>query len=175
MHFLHHLTPPLIHGDLDDKNVLLTEDGTVKLGDLGQSKYKDMHHVYFGSKAPGSVFMPPETTSDNPHYTESVDIFSIGVLAVEVTTQSQPSPSIHGIGTAEEVERRAADLAKMGNSHPSKPLVLKCLRNNYKDRPDIDHVLSELYIVSLFCMILSIYHCMLVVLLFFHNALELDN
>ena len=118
----------------------------------------------FGSKAPGSVhFMPPETTSDNPHYTESVDIFSIGVLAVEVTTQSQPSPSIHGIGTAEEVERRAADLAKMGNSHPSKPLVLKCLRNNYKDRPDIDQVLSELsqlivedYSVSLFCVILSI-------------------
>ena len=164
VHFLHHLTPPLAHRDLNDKNVLLTEDGTVKLGDLGQSKYKDMQDVYFGSKAPGSLqFMPPEATSDNPHYTESVDIFSIGVLAVEVSTQSQPSPSLHGIGTVEEVERRAQDLAKMGNSHPLKPLVLKCLQNNYKDRPDTDQVLSELsqlivedYTVSLFCEILSI-------------------
>ena len=84
----------------------------MKLGDLGQSKYKDMQDVYFGSKAPGNLhFMPPEATSDKPHYTESssVDIFSIGVLAVDVTTQFQPSPSIHGIGVVQEVERRAGD------------------------------------------------------------------
>ena len=156
VHFLHHSTPPLVHGNLNDKNVLLTEDGTVKLGDLGQSKYKDMQFIYSGSRPPGNLFMPPEATANNPQYTESVDIFSIGVLAVEVTTQSPPSPSIHGIGITDEVERRTEDLVKMENSHRSKPLVLKCLQNNYKDRPNIDQVLSELYIVSSFCVVLSI-------------------
>ena len=145
LQYLHHLSPPLAHRDLNDKNILLAEDGTAKIGDLGQSKYKDMKQIYFGSRAPGNLlFMPPEATSDNPHYTESVDIFSLGVLAVEVATQSEPSPSVHGIGVVPEVERRASDLKKMKDDHPLKPLVLKCLKNDYKERPNIDHVVSEI-------------------------------
>ena len=89
LQYLHHMPPPLAHRDLNDKNVLLAEDGTAKIGDLGQSKYKDTNQLYYGSQAPGSIlFMPPETFKDNPHYTESVDIFSLGVLIVEVATQS---------------------------------------------------------------------------------------
>ena len=152
LQYLHHLSPPLAHRDLNDKNVLLAENSTVKIGDLGQSKYKDMNDIYFISQTPGNLrFMSPEATSDNPHYTESVDIFSLGVLAVQVATQSEPSPSVHGIGVVPEVERRARDLKKMGDGHPLKPLVLKCLKDNYKERPDIDHVvanLSEIFIVS---------------------------
>ena len=141
LQYLHHLSPPLAHRDLNDKNVLLAEDGTVKIADLGQSKYKDMKQIYFNSTAPGNIsFMPPETFGDKPHYTESVDIFSLGVLAVEVATQSFPSVGMIGIGTTPEVERRANDLKKMGDDHPLKPLVLKCLKDNYKERPDIDHV-----------------------------------
>ena len=152
LQYLHHLSPPLAHRDLNDKNVLLAEDGTVKIGDLGQSKYKNTKDIYYDSTAPGSIlFMPPEATSKNPHYTESVDIFSLGVLAVEVCTQSEPSPSVHGIGIVPEVERRADDLKKMGDEHSLKPLVLKCLKNNYKERPNIDLFvvsLSEIFIVS---------------------------
>ena len=145
LQYLHHLSPPLAHRDLNDKNILLAEDDTAKIGDLGQSKYKDTKKKYFDSTAPGSIpFMPPETFGDNPHYTESVDIFSLGVLAVEVATQSFPSVGMIGIGTMPEVERRANDLKKMGADHPLKPLVLKCLKDNYKERPDIDHVVFSL-------------------------------
>jgi serine/threonine protein kinase len=150
LQYLHHLSPPLAHRDLNDKNILLAEDDTVKIGDLGQSKYKDMKQIYFETKAPGNIsFMPPETLRDKPHYTESVDIFSLGVLALEVATQSLPSVGIVGIGVVPEVERRANDLKKMGHDHPLKPLVLKCLKDNYKERPSIDLFVSEMFIVSL--------------------------
>ena len=38
--FLHQLKPPMVHRDLNDKNVMLTFDGVAKDGDFGQSKLK---------------------------------------------------------------------------------------------------------------------------------------
>ena len=59
LQYLHHLSPPLAHRDLNDKNVLLAEDSTVKIGDLGQSKYKNTADQYFRTLAPGALlFMP---------------------------------------------------------------------------------------------------------------------
>ena len=138
--YLHERAPPLAHRAIRYKNVLLAEDCTVKIGDLGQSKYKDMKQIYFETKAPGNIsFMPPETLRDKPHYTESVDIFSLGVNLLEVATQSHPSLSVHGIAVVPEVERRANDLKKMKDDHPLKPLILKCLGINKKIQPYIDH------------------------------------
>jgi serine/threonine protein kinase len=149
LQFFHHMTPPLAHRDLNDKNVLLAEDGTVKIGDLGQSKYKVRKDIYFGTPVPGCFhFMAPETAnredSDKAHYTESVDIFALGVLTMEIATQSGPNPTICGFGILPEVGRRAEDIKKLGDTHPLKPLVLKCLENNYKKRPVIVQIVDEL-------------------------------
>ena len=133
--FLHQQTPPLVHRDLNDKNVMFSFEGVIKIGDFGQSKLKK--ELYLTSGQPGMVtFMPPEALDvDSSKYNESLDIFSVGVLMLEIGTQQEPLVYLHGIGTIPEVERRKRDLKALDEDHPLRQSVLLCLKDNPKERP----------------------------------------
>ena len=149
--FLHQLNPPMIHRDLNDKNVMFTFSGVAKIGDFGQSKLKQ--DLYLTTDLPGMVsFMPPEALGDgNSKYDESLDMFSLGVLMLEIGTQQPPISSIVGIGVTPEVERRGEDLGKMSDLHPLKHFILLCISDDAKQRPKASHleiVLPTLGVVS---------------------------
>ena len=137
LEFLHSRSPPTVHRDLTDKNVMLSEEGVVKVGDLGQSRLKDSSVEFLNTRQPGAVpFMPPEALHPTSHYTEKIDMFSLGVVMLEVATGRQPSPGIIGIGTQPEVVRRSQDLSKLPDyHHPLRPIILECLKDDYKERP----------------------------------------
>ena len=136
LEFLHSRSPPTVHRDLNDKNVMLDDEGVVKVGDLGQSRLKEQSVDYFSTGQPGAVpFMPPEALSEKPHYTEKIDTFSLGVLMLEVTTGRYPSVKLAGIGLQPEVVRRRGDLSRLADDHPLKPFILECLKDDYKERP----------------------------------------
>ena len=132
--FLHSQNPPLVHRDLTSRNVLLDESGRAKIGDLGQSKLRTAAH--FQTRQPGAVpYMPPEALRTQPQYTEKVDIFSFGVLMLEIATQTPPSCGLDGIDTKPEEERRSSDLACLAEDHPLKSLIRLCLKNEPGERP----------------------------------------
>ena len=143
LRFLHTHIPPIVHRDLTDKNVLLSFSGLVKIGDLGQSKLKTAE--YFSSAQPGAVpFMSPEALRQNSHYNEKLDMFSLGVLMLEVATQQAPHMDLVGIGTTPELQRRREDLSKLDEDHPLRPLILSCLNDDPRKRPDIVTVHTQL-------------------------------
>ena len=149
VHFLHSLVPPVIHRDLNDKNVMLTKEGLVKVGDLGQSRLKDVNKDHFSTGQPGAVpFMPPEALQDTARYNEKIDTFSVGVLMLEVATQQSPQVSLVGIGTTSELKRREKDLANLPVDHPMRPLILNCLKDNPKERPDMTTLMKKLRTIT---------------------------
>ena len=136
LEFLHSRSPPAVHRDLNDKNVMLSEEGVVKLGDLGQSKLKEKSMGCFSTAQPGAVpFMPPEALRDKPQYTEKIDIFSLGVLMLEICTGCYPTVNLIGIGTKSEIVRRKEDLSRLADNHPLEKQILLCLKDKYKNRP----------------------------------------
>ena len=144
VHSLHSLVPPVVHRHLNDKNVMLTKEGLVKVGDLGQSRLKDVSKDYFSTGQPGAVlFMPPEALQLKPQYTEKTDTFSIGVLMLEIATQQSPQRRPVGIGIS-ELKRREGDLLKLPLCHPLQPLILSCLQTDPKERPDTAILLRHL-------------------------------
>ena len=145
LRFLHTHTPPIVHRDLTDKNVMLGKDGLVKIGDLGQSRLKANNAEYFNTAQPGAIpFMPPEAMQEQSRYNEKLDIFSLSVLMLEVATQQPPRVRLVGIGTVKEIIRRREDLSKLVEDHSLKPLILSCLEDDPKGRPDIVTVHTQL-------------------------------
>lgn len=76
--YLHHLSPPVVHGDLRaDKIYINGYNGEIKIGDLGLS-------VLVPKRFEPGV-MPEGDPSD--HYTEVVDIFAFGLVMLELVSR----------------------------------------------------------------------------------------
>ena len=144
--FLHQHDPQILHRDLTAKNVLMNRDGSIaKISDFGQAKYRPASILYLTTRQPGTIlYMPPECLVDRPHFTYKSDIFSFGVLMLQVATQDPPVVGLVIREGQPEVDRRAADLARLSADHILRPLILQCLQNDPAERPSCSTVLHYL-------------------------------
>ena len=83
----------LIHGDLKPENLLLTQRGNIKLGDLGfsqlaQSESLSQQRAYVGYSSLG--YLAPEMFRQDRHYTMSSDIYSMGIILYELLVGRLP-------------------------------------------------------------------------------------
>ena len=91
--FLHSHSPPIIHRDLSARNVLLNSGMLAKIADLGVARIAPSLRAATMTKAPGaSIYMPPEALEDESRYDVTIDIFSLGVLAIFTLSQTFPKP-----------------------------------------------------------------------------------
>ncbi len=152
LRFLHERSPPILHRDLTGNNVLLTEDLRAKISDLGMARIipPDNHSL---TMAPGNMdFMPPESRNSSPQYSEKLDMFSFGVLIMQVVLQYWPSPikeaafidPENGIIARTEVERREDFFSKMEPLDLLTQISKKCLHNDPQMRPTAETVYEKL-------------------------------
>ena len=143
LNFLHTHNPPVVHRDLNAKNVLLTEDSTAKISDLGVSKFRPSDLGFLSTKAPGCLpYMPPEALGKDPKYTEKLDMFSFGVLMLQMVTGEDPNPSLQGIGVVPEVERRRDHIELVPSDHVLRKRMMQCLEDDPSKRPTAQTILS---------------------------------
>ena len=156
LHYLHSQTPPLIHRDLTAPNVLLTEDLTAKIGDLGVSRYVDPSVATKLTTNPSNTYyMPPECQEQDPSYTTKLDIFSFGNLIIHTVIGDVPdvyrvptndpkiAQYIHE-GKVELMRRNRAVHKQMGDTHCLYSLVVRCLQDKPEQRPSVGEVRSSL-------------------------------
>ena len=142
----------IIHRDLSSNNVLLIAGSRAKVTDFGMSKLSEMHpRITPLTQCPGTLaYMSPEALKVPPVYSKKLDVFSSGVVAVQIMTRNFPDP---GPPTMEmeiqdtrfpsgtvlvpvlEVERRKNHIDLINPAHPLLPVALDCLKNRERERP----------------------------------------
>ena len=63
---------------------------------------------------------------------------------LEIATQQPPRVHLVGIDRDREIVRRTEDLSKLEEDHPLESLILSCLEDDPKERPDIVTVHTQL-------------------------------
>ena len=147
---LHSRNPVIIHRDLSSNNVLLK--GTqVNVADFGLARLLDDDHSHSGTRGKG-VYMPPEAYGSKPDYSDRFDVFSIGVLMLQIFTREEPNPEErqrqeNGGATpftvVPEKVRRKKQIDRIPHDHPLKAIALECLEDIKERRPSAEALVTE--------------------------------
>jgi mitogen-activated protein kinase kinase kinase len=88
----------IIHGDIKGANILLDNNGTIKISGFGISRKLEASNIFSGANnkhrpsLQGSIFwMAPEVVRQTSH-THKADIWSLGCLIIEMMTATHPFP-----------------------------------------------------------------------------------
>ena len=134
LNYLHSMKPdPIIHRDVSSGNVLLdplpNNLWKAKVADYGSvNLLKELKTVGPGSPA----YAAPEATSP-PCQSPKMDIFSFGILLVEVLTGKFP-----------DVESHDQLIAEINHNNDFLRIVKMCLMTEPSDRPSAENVIDEL-------------------------------
>ncbi|XP_072126194.1 ankyrin repeat and protein kinase domain-containing protein 1-like isoform X3 [Mobula birostris] len=99
MNYLHGLDPPLLHLDLNPRNVLLDGELHAKIADFGLSKLKRMSSSDSSCLVAGTLeYLPPECFDPGKdHYKPGppTDIYSFGIIIWSILTGKHPYGALH--------------------------------------------------------------------------------
>ena len=140
LNYLHLWKPhPILHRDVSSPNVLLEPSGSGqwkgKLSDYGSANLAQ--NISSTSVGPGNPFYSAPEAQFPDNHSPAMDVYSFGVLLVEMILCQPPSP------TTAEREHQAESIR-----WPSiKPLVKQCLNRQPTNRPSIAQVLNDLKLI----------------------------
>lgn len=156
--YMHSRSPPLVHRNLSAKSVLLNFDLTAKIGGLGKARTVSSQRVATVTTAPDvSMYKPPEAMKGDYRHEKTIDIFSLGVVAIFTLTQQFPEKVLPQVYRDQqqrrtvvltELERRRDYMQliyhQLRKDHPLVQLIEQCLERFPLQRPNIQRVMQLL-------------------------------
>lgn len=140
--FLHEeLNPPIVHRDIKASNILLDKDYLPKIGDFGLAKLFPDDITHISTRIAGTTgYLAPEYALGG-HLTKKADVYSFGVLILEIVSGQSSSKSSWG-GSYKFLLEWAWQLYEEGR-------LLELVDSELKDYPE-DEVMRYM-IVAFFC------------------------
>ena len=149
----------IIHRDLSSNNVLIMAKSRAKVTDFGMSKLAGAAPTMTPlTMCPGTLaYMGPEALEEPPRYTKKLDVFSEGVVMIQVCTRLWPEPGPRSKTVQDlrsptgmlqmpvlELERRKNHIDMIDRSHPLLTIAMDCLRYQERERPSSEELCQRL-------------------------------
>lgn len=127
----------IIHRDIKPQNVMILEDGRVKITDFGIAMALNSHELTQTNSVMGSVhYLPPEQANGTGSTIKS-DIYSLGILMYELLTGKLPFKGENAVEIA--IKQMKEPIPSVRNLNPEIPqsvenIILKACAKNPKNR-----------------------------------------
>ena len=95
LHYLH--SNRITHRDMKPQNILICDNGVVKLCDFGFARHMSYNTQVLTSIKGTPLYMAPEMVKELP-YTHTADLWSLGVILFELATGSPPFTASNLLG-----------------------------------------------------------------------------
>ncbi|XP_026740353.1 serine/threonine-protein kinase Tao isoform X2 [Trichoplusia ni] len=138
-----------IHRDIKAGNILLTENGTVKLADFGSASIKCPANSFVGTP----YWMAPEVilAMDEGQYDGKVDVWSLGITCIELAERKPPYFNMNAMSALYHIAQNDSPTLQYVLQAPEwtdtfRYFVEACLQKNPQDRPSSTKLLSHPFI-----------------------------
>lgn len=129
----------IIHRDIKPQNVLIKEDGTVKITDFGIAMALNSNELTQTNSVMGSVhYLPPEQANGSGATIKS-DIYSLGILMFELLTGKLPFKGENAVEIAiKQMREKIPSVCEINPDIPQsiENVILKACAKNPKNRYD---------------------------------------
>lgn len=134
-----------IHRDIKAGNILLTEQGIVKLADFGSAAIKCPANSFVGTP----YWMAPEVilAMDEGQYDGKVDVWSLGITCIELAERKPPYFNMNAMSALYHIAQNEAPMLQAQEwTDVFRDFVELCLKKSPIDRPTSAKLISNFFV-----------------------------
>lgn len=137
----------VIHRDIKAANVLITNEGQVKLCDFGVAAQLNQTSLRRQTMAGTPYWMAPEVIMEGVYYDTKVDIWSLGITAYEIATGNPPYCDVEALRAMQLIIKSKPPRLEERNYTPQlKEFIALCLDEDPQERLSAEELLKTKFI-----------------------------